>query len=209
MNKKLTYLLEHFEEEMNQFSIENKHTNFRRFPFIVGGICAAGSVCVAGTSLSSDKTKETKSGGLLGGLLTNQTLSEHTNELKNVMTDFPEFPDEKKAFYQKILEICNANGLDEVEVYKKANLSRSIFSKIRTMDKTDYLPSKSTVICICLSLGLNLPETQNLLSYVGYSLSNKMLVDKIIAWAITHQVFDIFDIDYCIHDRTGKSYLLQ
>lgn len=95
MNKKLTYLLEHFEEEMNQFSIENKHTNFRRFPFIVGGIC------LAGTSLSSDKTKETKSGGLLGGLLTNQTLSEHTNELKDVMTDFPEFPDEKKLFIKK------------------------------------------------------------------------------------------------------------
>ena len=206
MNKKLTYLLEHFEEEMNQFSIENKHTIFRRIPFIVG--CAsADSTSAAGTSLSSSKTdkpNETKSGGLWGAILASQTLSEHT-----VMTDFPDFPDERKAFYQKILEICNANGLDEVEVYKKANLSRSIFSKIRTMDKTDYLPSKSTVICICLSLGLNLPETQNLLSYVGYSLSNKMLIDKIIAWAITHQVFDIFDIDYCIHNRTGKSYLLQ
>lgn len=134
-------------------------------------------------------------------------LSNSQNE--KLSTTASQFTDEKGEFYNKILEICTKKGLDEVEVYKKANISRSIFSKIRSMNRTDYLPSKPTVICICLSLGLNLQETQIMLNYVGYSLSDKMLVDKIIAWAIEHNIFNIFDIDFCIHNKTGKSYLLQ
>lgn len=117
--------------------------------------------------------------------------------------------DERSYFYKKIIYYCNLKSLDEVEVYKKAGLTRSIFSKIRSMDKTGYTPSKSTVISICLALELSLPETQEMLEIVGLRLSDKLLIDKIIAWCIVHRVFKIMDIDEFIYNKTGEPYFCK
>jgi hypothetical protein len=202
MKKDINYLLKHFEEEMEKFSISGTMfytvANIKSSAPVTGAITTAPDIFPSPTTIvqsvneTIDKSKK---------LLPN-------SKKKNISNDLLQFTDEKGEFYNKILEICAKKGLDEVAVYKKAQLSRSIFSKIRSMDRTDYLPSKPTVICICLSLGLNLQETQLMLNYVGYSLSDKMLVDKIIAWSIEHKIFDIIDIDFCIYSKTGKPYLL-
>lgn len=117
--------------------------------------------------------------------------------------------DERNYFYNKIVYYCNLKDLDEVEVYKKAGLTRSIFSKIRSMDKTGYIPSKSTVISICLALELSLSETQEMLEIVGLRLSNKLIIDKIISWCIVHRKFIIMDIDEIIYDKIGEPYFCK
>lgn len=203
MRQDINYLLEHFDEEMENFSISSL------LAIRNGGLSSAinTSMIFRAAMVPPNPLKDAAQGLKKAADKAKNILSNSQNE--KLSTTASQFTDEKGEFYNKILEICTKKGLDEVEVYKKANISRSIFSKIRSMNRTDYLPSKPTVICICLSLGLNLQETQIMLNYVGYSLSDKMLVDKIIAWAIEHNIFNIFDIDFCIHNKTGKSYLLQ
>lgn len=203
MRQDINYLLEHFDEEMENFSISSL------LAIRNGGLSYAvnTSMIFRAVMVPPNPLKDAAQGLKKAADKAKNILSNSQNE--KLSTTASQFTDEKGEFYNKILEICTKKGLDEVEVYKKANISRSIFSKIRSMNRTDYVPSKPTVICICLSLGLNLQETQIMLNYVGYSLSDKMLVDKIIAWAIEHNIFNIFDIDFCIHNKTGKSYLLQ
>lgn len=203
MRQDINYLLEHFDEEMDNFCIDELLKNFNAMTNTCLSASWYSAIAYSVTNPLSDAAQRIK-----------KNIEDIKNSLpnsskENLSNTANQFTDEKGKFYKKILEICDEKGLDEVEVYKKAQLSRSIFSKIRSMNRTDYLPSKPTVICICLSLGLNLQETQIMLNYVGYSLSDKMLVDKIIAWAIEHNIFNIFDIDFCIHNKTGKSYLLQ
>ena len=74
------------------------------------------------------------------------------------------------------------------------------------MGRTGYLPSKSTVVCICLALELSLQESIELLGIVGYSLSDKMIIDKIVGWCIKNNQFDVFKINNLIYDKTGESY---
>ena len=111
-------------------------------------------------------------------------------------------------FSYKIIYYCHQKNIDEVDLYKKANLTRSIFSKIRSMNKTTYTPSKATVLSICLALNLSLNETQEMLNIVGYSLSDKMVTDKIISWCIVHHEYNIDDINNFIYEKTNKSYFI-
>lgn len=77
------------------------------------------------------------------------------------------------------------------------------------MNKTDYTPSKLTVISVCLALELALPETQEMLEIVVLRLSDKLLIDKIIAWYIVHRVFKIMNIDEFIYTKTVEPYFCK
>ena len=67
-----------------------------------------------------------------------------------------------------IRNLILSKQLDEVEVYKKADVDRKLFSKIRT--QPDYHPNKNTLLKLCLAMNLNTDETENLLKSAGYSL---------------------------------------
>jgi hypothetical protein len=113
-------------------------------------------------------------------------------------------------FYDYLIAYMNKKNIDdEVEFYKKAEVNRATFSKIRSMRKTNYRPGKSTVIKLCLALQLNTKETQEMLHTVGYGMSNSSLIDKIIIFFIEHSEFDIFRIDEKIYDKTSQRYLLE
>ena len=92
----------------------------------------------------------------------------------------------------------------EADLYRKAEISRPVFSKIRSMRKTNHRPSKPTVIKLCLALHLNSKETQEMLHTVGYGMSNSSLIDKIIMFFIEHNEFDIFKIDNKIYDEHNE-----
>ena len=99
----------------------------------------------------------------------------------------------ENSFPIALMELIEAKGVDHVEVYKRANLDRKLFSKIRTQHQ--YIPSKRTVIALALALELSLDETQALLKRAGFTLSRSILFDVIIEYFITQGNYNIFEIN--------------
>ncbi len=97
------------------------------------------------------------------------------------------------SFSDYLRELIREKNLSEVEVYKKANLDRRIFSKIRNEKK--YKPSKRTILATAIAMELNLQETKNLLEFAGYSLSSGIKEDAIINYFIENKIFDLFLIN--------------
>lgn len=113
-------------------------------------------------------------------------------------------------FYDYLIYYMDQKHIDkEADLYRKAEISRPVFSKIRSMRETNHRPSKPTVIKLCLALHLNSKETQEMLNTVGYAMSNSSLIDKIIMFFIEHNEFDIFKIDNKIYDKTNQRYLIE
>ena len=130
---------------------------------------------------------------------------------KKVESSYDDFVEESQAaikerlkhradtFQQYLFYLIKIKGLSNAEVYRRAIVTKQLFSKIKM--NPDYHPDKATAMRLCVGVGLSLDETKDLLARAGYALSPSDMRDIIFSFFIEREVFDMIEIDIALEEH--------
>ena len=105
---------------------------------------------------------------------------------------------EDAGFTETLLKLIDETGKKDSVIYKKANLSKQHFSKIR--NNPHYKPTKPTAVALALALELDLEQTRDLIGRAGYALSNSSKFDLIIRYFIEQKNYDILQVNMALYE---------
>lgn len=106
--------------------------------------------------------------------------------------------EEKYPSFSVILfRMIKRKGISQTKCYRRSNLDRRLFSKIRS-DK-DYHPQKNTIFALIIGLNLDIEEAQELLQAAGYSLSRNIKMDVIMEYLINEKIYDILAVNEILY----------
>lgn len=103
-----------------------------------------------------------------------------------------------ESFSTTLLALIDRKGMTDAQVYKRAHMSRQLFSRIRS--DADYRPAKKTVLALAIALELNVEETRSLLERAGFALSRANKRDVIVEYFITRGTYDIFAVNEALYE---------
>ena len=98
-----------------------------------------------------------------------------------------------ESFAQTVLRLIDERGMTDVEVYKRANMSRQLFAKIRRDD--NYRPTKKTACALAFALGLSHADALALLARAGFTLSHSSKFDIIVEYFLMQGICDIYQVN--------------
>lgn len=103
------------------------------------------------------------------------------------------------TFSEKLLSLIDESGKTDPEVYKKANIDRKLFNKIK--NNPDYQPSKATCVALAIALEMNMKDTLDLIGRAGFAFSRANKFDIIIAYCINRRIYNVYDINEALYDN--------
>ena len=106
------------------------------------------------------------------------------------------------SFHDKLFELIGKSGMDNKDVWKRANLDRKHFSKIQCDEK--YHPKKKTVMALCIALELDLEQAKDLLARADWAFSPSSKVDLIVQKAIIDKQYDIYQLNLVLFQYTNE-----
>ncbi len=105
---------------------------------------------------------------------------------------------QQESFHRMLLRLIDERNFTDVEVYKRANMDRKLFSKIRS--NSGYQPTKKTALALALALKLDLEETADLLGRAGLALSPSSRFDLIVEYCIKHEIYNMFEVNALLYE---------
>jgi len=103
-----------------------------------------------------------------------------------------------EPFSTTLLELIDRKGMTDVQLYKRAHMSRQLFSRIRS--DADYRPAKKTVLALAIALKLSLDETKSLLERAGFALSHASKRDVIVEYFIRNGDYNLFAVNEALYE---------
>ena len=104
----------------------------------------------------------------------------------------------EKTFSEYLLDLLKERDGKDSEVYKRAEVSKQLFSKI--LNNKDYQPTKNTVIQLAIGLQLDLPQTRKLLEKAGYALTRSSKADLVVQYCIERKIYSVTFINEALYD---------
>lgn len=97
------------------------------------------------------------------------------------------------GFSETLLKLIDRTGKKDSEIYKKANVDRKLFSKIR--NNMDYKPSKATALAFAFALELDIEETRDFIGRAGFALSHSSKFDVIVEYFLVNGNYNVFELN--------------